>query len=125
MIDRKNGERITKRIERLVAEGKVARADPNGTAFRQSMAFNAEAARAGLFAAAQDIAEAMQKANIPNGEAALLTGAVEMACQLWMQVMLQAPGVTRQKARAKLIEQVRTFANKHSRPEDRPEAVAS
>lgn len=83
-------------------------------AYRQSMAFNTEAARAGLFAAAMDMAETMKNAGIPDGEAALLTGAVEMAAQLWMQVMLQA-GQTPMAARKALEKQIRTFAIKHSR----------
>ena len=89
--------------------------DENEQAFRQSMAFNSEAVRSGLFAAAIDIANIMKKNDIPHGEAALITGAIEMAAQLWMQVMLKA-GNTRQAARQQLEKQVRTFALKHSRP---------
>lgn len=96
--------------------------DPNDKAFRQSMAFNAEAARAGLFAAAIDIADTMQKNNIPHGEAALVTGAMEMAAQLWMQTMLGA-GQTRMASRKAAEKQFRTFLNKHSHPNEQQEAV--
>jgi hypothetical protein len=98
--------------------------DDNDKAFRQSMAFNAEAARAGLFASAMDIAEMMKKNDIPHGEAALVTGAVEFAVQLWMQVMLKA-GNTRQAARQQLEKEVRVFARKHSHPERQQEARPS
>lgn len=93
----------------------------NSRAFKASMSFNAEAARSGLFAAAIDIMDTMKKNDIPNGEAALLTGAVEMAAQLWMRTMLSA-GKTRLEARKSLEKQVRTFAIKHSYPENQQEA---
>lgn len=96
--------------------------DENEKAVRLSLSFNAEACRSGLFSAALDIADTMKKNNIPLGEAALLTGAVEMVSQLWMQVMLQA-GHTPEKARIGLIKQTRIFAKKHSRV--RPDMVPS
>jgi hypothetical protein len=98
--------------------------DDQEAAFRQSMAFNAEAARAGLFSAAADMAKTMKEGDVLNGEAALLTGAVEMAAQLWMHTMIQA-GHSPMKARKAFEKQARTFAIKHSRPEEQAEAVAS
>lgn len=83
-------------------------------AFRRSMAFNAEAARSGLFAAALDISLEMKKAGIPHGEACLLTGAVEMVAQLWQQ-MMSAAGQPPKRSRAKLVAEIRTFFDKHDR----------
>ncbi len=96
--------------------------DENEAALRLSMSFNAEACRSGLFAAAIDILDTMKKNDIPNGEAALVTGALEMACQLWMQVMLQA-GHMPEAARIAFFGQAKTFLRKHSRL--REEARAS
>jgi hypothetical protein len=95
----------------------VSKVDPNEAAFRQSMAFNSDAARAGLFSAALDIADTMKENDVPHGEAAVVTGALEMAAQLWMQVMLQA-GHTRMKARQAAEKQFRTFLIKHSEPRE-------
>jgi hypothetical protein len=100
----------------------MAKTDPNEHAFRQTMAFNAEAARAGLFSSALDIADTMREAQVVNGEAAVVTGALEMAAQLWMQVMMQA-GHPKMKARQAAEKQFRTFLIKHGEP--REEAVAS
>ncbi|MGH6730017.1 MAG: hypothetical protein ACREBK_07670, partial [Sphingomicrobium sp.] len=55
-------------------------------AWRRHMAFNAEAARSGLFAAALDIATTMREQGVAQGEACLLTGAAEFVAQLWQQV---------------------------------------
>jgi hypothetical protein len=87
-------------------------------AFRQSMAFNTEAARSGLFAAAIDIAETMKKAGVPHGEACLVTGAVEFATQLWFQTMHRA-GQPTKRSRAQLVKQVRDFFDKHEKAERR------
>ena len=84
--------------------------------FAQSLAFNAEAARSGLFAAAQDIAKTMRENGVPHGEAALLTGAIEMAAQLYTQVMLAA-GHTPRAIRTELHKQVRFFHRKHLKAE--------
>ncbi len=83
-------------------------------AFRQSMAFNAEAARSGLFAAALDIAVEMKNAGIPHADAAILTGAAEMVAQLWQQVAHQA-GIPAATARKNLEKEIRTFFGKHVR----------
>lgn len=93
-------------------------------AFRQSMAFNTEAARSGLFAAAIDIAEEMKKAGIPHGEACLVTGAVEFAAQLWFQVMHRA-GQPPKKSRAKLRQQIGEFFDKHEKAERRGAQAAT
>lgn len=84
------------------------------------MAFNAEAARSGLFAAAIDIAEAMKKSEIPHAEAALLTGAVEFVAQLWHEVGIKA-GKSPAQVRKMLEKQVRTFFIKHTKASYAPE----
>jgi hypothetical protein len=81
-------------------------------AFRRSLAFNTEAARAGLFAAALDIAETMKEAQVPHGESCIMTGAVEMAVQLWAQVS-ETAGVPRKKSRETLEKEMRRFFAKH------------
>lgn len=94
-------------------------------AFKQSMAFNAEAARSGLFAAALDIADTLKEANVPNGEAALLTGAAEMVAQLWQQVGEKA-GIPSAKVRKTLLDEIKTFYGKHQRASrDAVDVVAS
>lgn len=93
-------------------------------AFRQSMAFNAEAARSGLFAAALDIADTMRKSGVPHGEACLVTGAVEMAAQLWFEVMARA-GHQPKLSRARFIKQAREFFDKHERASRRPQQPAT
>lgn len=85
-------------------------------AFAQSLAFNTEAVRAGLFASAQDISEMLHQNGVPHADAALVTGAVEFAAQLWTQMMFKA-GHTPRSIRTKLHEQVRYFHRKHLKAE--------
>lgn len=85
-------------------------------AFRQHMAFNVEAVRSGLFAAAEDIAKTMRENGLPHADAILTTAAVEFAAQLWTQVMWKA-GHTPRSIRTKLHEQVRYFHRKHLKAE--------
>lgn len=77
-----------------------------------AMAMNTEAARAGLFAAAADMLEMMRDAGVEHGEAAVVTGAVEFAVQLWDKTMLGA-GNTPKASREALETQVKFFLNKH------------
>jgi hypothetical protein len=93
-------------------------------AFRRSMAFNTEAARSGLFAAAIDIAQEMKKAGVPHGDACLVTGAVEFAAQLWFQMMHRA-GQQPKKSKAKLVAEIKTFFDKHERAERRGAKAAT
>ena len=83
-------------------------------AFRQSMAFNSEAVRSGLFAAALDIADELRKAGVPHGEACLLTGAAEFVAQLWQQVGHKG-GIPPMKTRSTLLKEINTFYGKHVR----------
>lgn len=87
-------------------------ADEDEAAFRRHMAFNVEAIRSGLFAAAIDMADTMKAQNVPHADAILTTAAVEMAAQLWTQVMLRA-GHTPKKVRESLEKQVHFFHRKH------------
>ena len=82
--------------------------------WRRSMAFNAEAARAGLFAAALDILDQMKKAGVPQAEAAVMTGAVEMSAQLWQQVSHEAK-IPVAKARKTFLGECQHFFSKHLR----------
>jgi len=82
--------------------------------FRRSMAFNAEAARAGMFAAALDMLDTMREQGIPQAEAAVMTGAVEMAAQLWQQVSHEAK-IPVQKARRTFLSEAQHFFSKHLR----------
>ena len=80
---------------------------------KSDMAFNAEAARAGMFAAALDMIDTMREAGVEQAEAAVLTGAIEMATQLWTKVMLEV-GHPPQMVRVSLEKQIRVFFRKHS-----------
>lgn len=77
----------------------------------KSLAFNTEAARAGFMAAGLDMMKVMRKNGVVEGEAAILTGAVEFAVQLWEQTM-EAAGHPPQIRRAALEKQVRFFIQK-------------
>lgn len=77
----------------------------------QSLAFNAEAARAGFMAAGLDMMKMMQKNGVVEGEAAILTGAIEFTVQLWEKTM-EAAGYPPQIRRAALEKQVRLFIQK-------------
>lgn len=88
--------------------------DEEKAARRQSLAFNTEAVRSGLFAAALDIGDVMKEAGVAEGEAALITGAVEFAVQLWDQVM-QSAGNTPKASREAFNRQAQYFFTKHRR----------
>lgn len=88
---------------------------------RKSMAFNTEAARAGIFAAMLDIVDTMRESGIPDVEACVLTGAVEASAQLWAQVG-QAAKIPRAKNRKTFEGEARRFFNKHR---DAAEAAAA
>tara|TARA_R110000824_G_scaffold401790_1_gene616414 strand:- start:2985 stop:3311 length:327 start_codon:yes stop_codon:yes gene_type:complete len=78
----------------------------------RTLAVNTEAARAGLFAAAADMLTMMKEAGVEHGEAAVVTGAVEFAVQLWDKTMLGA-GNTPKASREALEAQIKFFLNKH------------
>lgn len=90
--------------------------------FTRSMAFNTEAIRSGMFAAALDMADTLKQADIPNAEAILLTASIETAAQLWAQVSKQS-GIPRPKARATLEKELRFFFNKHWSADQQPAAT--
>jgi hypothetical protein len=82
--------------------------------WRRSMAFNAEAARAGIFAAMLDIHETMNKQGVPQAAAAVMTGAIEAAAQLWVQVSMES-GIPVAKSRRTFLGECQTFFSKHLR----------
>ena len=49
---------------------------------------NSEAVRAGMFAAANDIAEMMKENNVDDADAALIDGAILFAVELWDNTMI-------------------------------------
>lgn len=61
---------------------------------------NTEAVRAGLFASATDIAEMMKENGVEDASAAILTGAIMFAVELWDNTMARAghPPMKRRKA---------------------------
>jgi hypothetical protein len=81
---------------------------------RQRLSIHTEAARAGFFAVASDILTTMQAQQVPEAESCVMTGAVEMAVQTWVQVAEQQ-GVPQQKSRKTLEAEVRLFYFKHLR----------
>lgn len=78
---------------------------------KRSLAFNAEAARAGLFAAALDMLDTMKEQGVEEAEAAVMTGVVEAAAQLWQQVSHQAK-IPTQKARRTFLGECQCFFGK-------------
>lgn len=78
----------------------------------QSMAFAAEATRGYLFAKLAEVTEEMKEQGIKQPEAALITGALEFAVQLWVQVGHGA-GATRTNIKRNLELQTMQFFTKH------------
>lgn len=74
---------------------------------------NIEAVRAGMFAAANDIADMMKEAKVDDADAALIDGAIEFAVELWDNTMVavgHAPSHSRtalQKNMLKALAKVR------------------
>jgi hypothetical protein len=82
----------------------------------EALRFNAEAVRSYLFKAALDVADQMQKDGIAMGEAAILTGAIEMVAQLWAQVGHRA-GQSPSDVRHKAERQFWIFYHRHLKTE--------
>ena len=78
----------------------------------QEVAFNCEAVRGYLFSAAEHVLEGMQDQKVEHAGAAVMTGGLEFAAQLWMQAALQA-GVSPMKARQTAEKEFRGFLLKH------------
>lgn len=81
-------------------------------AFRQHLAHNVEATRAGMMAAAMDMAVLHRDNGLPHSDAILTTAALEFAVQLWVQVMVGA-GKRPSEIRKGLDRQVVAFYRKH------------
>ena len=113
-LSEEDAQRMEDFIDKELADEEEPTTEELDAAYRQSMAFNTEAARSGLFAAALDIADTMRSHGVPNGEACLMTGALEFAVQLWFQVSAQA-GVMPNRARDTLMKEVWDFWDKHRR----------
>jgi len=79
---------------------------------RHDIAPFVELVRSGVFAAAMDMNQILSRAEVPNGAAALLSGTIEAAVQMWVQVMLKS-GNTNQKIEDALNQQVQTYFRKH------------
>lgn len=79
----------------------------------REVAFNAEAVRGYLFSAGAHVLEGMQEQKVDHAPAAVLTGALEFAAQLWMEVSLQS-GVPPKKARETAEGEFRKFLRKHA-----------
>lgn len=82
------------------------------TAALDTATFNAEAVRAFLFNQALQVAEGMKEQGAEHTDAVILTGSLEFAVQLWVQVSLRA-GVPAQKAWQTLHSETRTLFGKH------------
>lgn len=81
---------------------------------RDAVAFNVDAVRSFLFTAAQHAFEGMHNDGIAHAPVAVMTGALEMAAQMWMWTAIQQ-GVPIQKARQTAEREFRTFLIKHSK----------
>lgn len=81
---------------------------------RRALLFNIEAARAGLFAAAVDIAEEMKSKGVAQVDVVILTAAAEMSAQLWQQVGWRR-GVPMRTCRKNLLTEIGRMWSKHLR----------
>ena len=81
---------------------------------RQALALYAEATRAHLCAAAQEMIEALQSQSVPEPAAPVITGAIEAAVILWDTAMTAA-GHTPRASREAFERQARYFFAKHRR----------
>ena len=88
----------------------------------KEVAFNVEAARSYLFTAGLHVFEGMSEQGIAHAPAAVMTGALEFAAQMWMWTAMRQ-GVPVQKARQTAEREFRTFLIKHSKtkPQGEPE----
>lgn len=77
--------------------------------------FNIEAARAGLFNSAIDIAETMDANNVPEVSPIMLTAAVTFTAQLWQQ-MAELSGIPKKVALKALLTGIeKAFNEIHQR----------
>lgn len=83
---------------------------------RKRLALHAESARAAFFAVAGDVLETMKAGGVAEAEACVMTGALEMAIQTWVQVAFQS-GVSPSMSRKTLVAEVGRFYQKHLRIE--------
>lgn len=90
---------------------------------RQALAFHTETCRAAMMAAALDIANTMRENNVPEGEACIVTGAVQFAVELWDKIMRRA-GHTPLDSRRGLERQVKMALSKCRKDDDGEEMVA-
>lgn len=91
---------------------------------RAHLAKHTEFARSAFFSVGGDILETMRAGRVDEAEAIVMTGALEMAVQLWLQVALRS-GVPPQKARKTLETEARRFWQKHLKIENEPLPVKS
>lgn len=89
----------------------------------EALRFHTETCRAALMAAALDIANTMRENNVLEGEACLVSGAVQFAVELWDKIMRQA-GNTPLDSRRELERQVKIALSKCRKEEDREEMTA-
>lgn len=87
--------------------------DPNLTLPEQDIAVHVEVVRAGFNATAQDMLQFMLEQGVTDAPAAILSGAIEAAVQMWVKTMSEA-GHPPSRVRESLIQQVKTYHRKHA-----------
>jgi hypothetical protein len=88
------------------------------------LAQHSEAARAGFFAVGKDMLETMQASGkVPESAACVMTGALEMAVQLWVEVGAQV-GIPPKTVKRNFQKEVGRFFRKHERLQERAKAAA-
>lgn len=86
---------------------------------RAHLAKHTEFARSAFFSVSVDILDTMRAGRVEEAEAIVMTGALEMAVQTWLQVALRS-GVPPQRARKTLETEMRRFWQKHLKIENEP-----
>jgi hypothetical protein len=93
---------------------------------REALIFHTEACRAAMMNAALDIAQTMKENGVSEGEACLVTGAVQFAVELWDKLMRRA-GNTPLDSRRELERQVKmalSRCRKNDTEEEQDQATA-
>lgn len=79
---------------------------------RRNLALHSDAARAGFFATGKDMLETMQSGNVSEAPACVMTGALEMAVQLWVEIGTQA-NISANAIERNFEKEMRRFFRKH------------
>jgi hypothetical protein len=88
--------------------------DENLTLPTQDIAAHVEICRAGFQATATDMLEFAASQGVENAAAAVLSGSLEAAVQMWVQTM-QGIGHPPSRIRESLFDQIKTYHRKYAK----------